>query len=116
MTSLEKAIMIAKILDNKKALDITVLKVADQSSVWEYFVIATGQSNTQVKALTNEIEEKMEEKEERPLHIEGYSSCEWVLMDYDDVNVNIFQEESRMFYSLERLWQDCEKVEVEYDK
>lgn len=111
MTSLEKAVFIAKILDNKKALDVTVLKVEQSSSVWEYFVIATGQSNTQIKALANEVEAKMEEKEERPLHIEGYASCEWVLMDYNDVNVNIFQEESRMFYSLERLWQDCEKVE-----
>ncbi len=111
MTSLEKAIFIAKILDDKKALDVTVLKVEQSSSVWEYFVIATGQSNTQIKAFANEVEAKMEEKEERPLHIEGYSSCEWVLMDYNDVNVNIFQEESRMFYSLERLWQDCEQIE-----
>jgi len=59
----------------------------------------------------NLIRAKMEENEERPLHIEGYASCEWVLMDYNDVNVNIFQEESRMFYSLERLWQECEQIE-----
>ena len=64
MTALEKAIFIAKILDDKKALDVTVLKVEQSSSVWEYFVIATGQSNTQIKALANEVEAKMEEKEE----------------------------------------------------
>lgn len=111
MTSLEKAKLIAKTLDDKKALDVTVLKVENSSSVWEYFVIATGETNTHIKALANLVEEKMEEQDERPLHIEGYVSCEWVLMDYADVNVNIFQEESRMFYSLERLWQDCEQIE-----
>ena len=78
MTSLEKAIFIAKILDDKKALDVTVLKVEQSRSVWEYFVIATGQSNTQIKALANEVEAKLEEKEERPLHIEGYASCKYI--------------------------------------
>ena len=112
MTGLEKAKFIAKVLDDKKADEVTVLHVAKNSSVWEYFVIGSGTSNTHIKALANEIEEKMEkEKEERPLHIEGYASAEWVLLDYNDVNVNVFQKDSRMFYSLERLWQDAEKIE-----
>ena len=115
MTSLEKAKMIAKILDDKKAEEVTILHVEKKSSVWEYFVIGSGTSNTHIKALANEVEEKMEQYE-RPLHIEGYVSAEWVLMDYNDVNVNVFQKDSRMFYSLERLWQDSEKVEWEPSK
>lgn len=111
MTSLEKAKKIANILDEKKAIGITVLHVEKSSSVWEYFVIATGTSNTHIKSLSNEVEEKMEEAGERPLHIEGYISAEWVLMDYTDVNVHIFKEDSRMFYSLERLWEDAEEID-----
>ena len=111
ITSLEKAKKIAKVLDDKKAVGITVLHVAEGSSLWEYFVIATGTSNTHIKALSNEVEEKLEQIEERPLHIEGYISAEWILMDYNDVNVHLFKEDSRMFYSLERLWQDAEIVE-----
>ena len=110
MEALEKAIHLAKILDDKKAEDVTVLKVAETSSVWEYFVIASGTSNTHIKALAGEVEEKMKDIE-APLHIEGYVSAEWVLMDYNDVNVNIFQKDSRMFYSLERLWQDAEQID-----
>lgn len=110
MEALEKAIKIAKILDDKKAEDVRVLKVAETSSVWEYFVIASGTSNTHIKALSGEVEEKMKETG-LPLHIEGYVSAEWVLMDYNDVNVNVFQKDSRMFYSLERLWQDAEQID-----
>ena len=114
MTALEKAKKIANILSDKKALEVTVLRVEKSSSVWEYFVIATGTSNTHIKSLSNEVEEKMKEMDERPLHIEGYISAEWILMDYTDVNVHIFKEDSRMFYSLERLWQDAE--EIDYTK
>ena len=113
MNALEKAKFIAKVLDDKKAEEVTVLHVAGNSSVWEYFVIGSGTSNTHIKALANEVEEKMENNKERPLHIEGYGSAEWVLLDYNDVNVNVFQKDSRMFYSLERLWQDAQKVEWE---
>ena len=115
MEALEKAIHLAKILDDKKAEDVTVLKVAETSSVWEYFVIASGTSNTHIKALAGEVEEKMKDIE-APLHIEGYVSAEWVLMDYNDVNVNIFQKDSRMFYSLERLWQDAEQIDWNQEK
>ena len=111
MTSLEKAKKIANILSDKKALEVTVLNVSGNSSVWEYFVIATGTSNTHIKSLSNEVEEKMKEAGEAPLHIEGYISAEWILMDYTDVNVHIFKEDSRMFYSLERLWQDSEEID-----
>jgi ribosome-associated protein len=110
MTALEKAIKIAKILDDKKADEVTVLSVAESSSVWEYYVIASGTSNTHIKALSNEIDEKMKDIE-RPLHIEGYVSAEWILMDYNDVNVHIFQKDSRMFYSLEKLYQNSQKID-----
>ena len=113
MNALEKAKFIAKVLDDKKSEEVTVLHVADNSSVWEYFVIGSGTSNTHIKALAEEVEAKLEETGERPLHIEGYSSAEWVLLDYNDVNVNVFQKDSRMFYSLERLWQDAKKIEWE---
>lgn len=114
MDALEKAIHLARILDAKKAEDITVLHVAPTSSVWEYFVIASGTSVTHIKALAGEVEEKMKDVE-APLHLEGYTSAEWVLMDYNDVNVSIFQKDSRMFYSLERLWQDADQIDWNQD-
>ena len=111
MNAYDKAIQIAKLADNKKAEDIEIYDVADLTSITEYFVICSAGSENQMKAISDEIEEKLKEQEITPLHIEGYRSSTWVLYDYGDVIVHIFNKESRMFYSLERLWSDAKKIE-----
>ena len=75
-------------------------------------VIATGRSSTQVKALADEVEFKMDELGYSVSHIEGYRSNSWILLDYVDIIVNVFNEEAREFYDLERLWQDGKEIDL----
>ncbi len=113
MTSLEKAQAIVKILDEKKGREIQLLEIRGLSTLGDYFILATGGSNTQVKALSDEVEEEMHKKFSiHPERVEGLQNAEWVLMDYSDVMVHIFQEEPRHFYDLERLWNDAPRVDI----
>ena len=115
MTSLEKAIEAAKILDSKKAEQIEVIEIRDISQLGDYFVIATGTSNTHVASLSDELEFKMGEIGVKPDHIEGHGSNTWILQDFSDVIVHIFTKESRSFYDLDRLWQDGQKIAVPFE-
>lgn len=112
MDSTEKMRNIVRILDNKKAVDIKVLDIGGISIIADYFVICNGTSTTQVRALTDEVEEKMEELGETLLKKEGKQGYNWILMDYGDVVVHIFHEETRDFYSLEKLWSDADEVDL----
>lgn len=112
MTSLETAMLAAKALDSKKGADIKVIKVGDVSILSDYIVIATGRSSTQVKALSEEVEEKLDEAGISVSHIEGHRSNSWVLLDYIDVVVHVFSDEAREYYNLERLWQDGEDIDI----
>lgn len=112
MTSLETAKLAAKALDGKKGLDIKIIKVRDVSSIADYFVIATGTSNTHVKALADEVEFKLDQEGISVSHVEGYRSDSWILLDYVDVVVHVFSEQAREYYSLERLWQDGEQIDI----
>ena len=95
----------AAALDNKKGMDVTVLEVGDQTILADYFVLATGTSNTHVRALADEVEFKLkEELGIEPSHIEGASGNAWTLLDYGCVVINIFTSQARDFYKLERLW------------
>ena len=112
MEAVEKAICIAKLLDNKKAKDIEVLEIGALSSIGDYFVIATGTSTTQVKSLADEVYEKMKDEHKTEVkHIEGYNVANWILLDYSDVIVHIFLEESRQFYNIERLWDEAKNID-----
>lgn len=113
MTSLELAKKAAGLLDNKKAMRINVIKVEDISSLADYFVIASGTSNTHVRSLTDELEEKLKEEGVAPTRIEGYRSNSWILLDYSSVVVHVFTGEARDFYDLDRLWADGVKVDWE---
>ena len=113
MTSLEKAKLAAKILDDKKAFRIEVIGVSKISDITDYFVIATGNASTHVHSLSDEVEFQLSEKGEKPLHVEGYASGSWILLDYGDVVVHIFTQDTRDFYDLSRLWADGEKVKLE---
>lgn len=109
MTELYKNIV--KILDDKKAEDIKVIKTTEHTIISDYFVVANGTSNTHVKALADEVEYEMEKIGIRPAHIEGRATG-WILLDYGEVLVHIFTKDSRDFYNLERLWTDAEIMDI----
>ncbi len=114
MTSLELTKTIVKILDAKKAQDIEAIGIKDLSIIADYFVIASGSSSTQVKALADEVEYKLKtDYGIEPQRVEGYRSSTWVLVDYGNVIVHVFYGETREFYSLERLWTDGERLSLD---
>ena len=99
----------AKALDDKKAENISAVRVEELTALTEYFLIATATSNTHVRALTDEVEEMLEKAGEKPHHIEGKSSG-WIVLDYRSVIVHIFTPEMRDFYELDHIWSDGEEV------
>ena len=109
--SLELTKKIVKALDDKLARDIEVIKTEEVTIVADYFVIATANSNTHVRALADEIEYQLEQENIHPDHVEGRATG-WVLMQYGGVVVHIFLEDSRQYYNLERLWDDAAKIDV----
>lgn len=101
-----------KALDDKKGKDLKVLFTADQTTLADYFIICTGTSNTQVRALAEAAEEDLSKAGEEPHHIEGHRGGQWTLLDYSAVVIHVFTEEGRAFYDLERLWSDAKPVDV----
>lgn len=99
----------------KKGTDIVILNVKNLTSITDYFIIASANSDTQAKAISENILDKTREQGERPLNKEGYTNFNWVLLDYVDVVVHIFLEDTRRFYNLEGLWGDAEITKV-YDE
>ena len=104
---------IAHILDSKLASDIDVIRIEELTVVADYFVICTGNATTHVKALSDEVEFKLKGEGVVPYGISGYDNASWVLLDYGSVVVHIFLEDTRAFYSLERLWGDAPRIEIE---
>ena len=97
---------IAEALDAKKAKDIKVLYVEDKTVLAEYFVICTGNSTTQVKALAGEVEYRLELRGVEPYNVEGRDNGTWLVLDYSNVIVHIFGREAREFYNLDKLYED----------
>lgn len=112
MTSLELAKEAVKAIDSKKGLDIKLIKVDEVSVLADYFVIATGRSSTQVKALADEVEYKLKESGNTVSHVEGHRSNSWILLDYVDVIVHVFSDEAREYYDLDRMWADGEIIDI----
>ena len=108
----ELAEFIVKTLDAKKAKNIKLLRIDDKTILADYFVICGGNSNTQVRALAGEVEEKLTEQGVAPHHIEGYNEATWTVLDYSAVIVHIFNRETRDFYKLEKLWSDAEDIDI----
>lgn len=104
--------IIVKALDDKRATDIDVLDISKLTSLGVYFIICTCSSGVQVRACSDEVEEKAKENGFAPKHIEGYRGGNWILIDFGDIIVHIMERETREFYSLERLWDDAKKVEI----
>lgn len=97
--------------DDKKAEDLMAIKVEGLTIITDYFCYASGNSSTQVKAIANEIEDKLAQAGIEPHHIEGKSSG-WILLDYGTVIFHVMQKDSREFYNLEKLWADGEQLDV----
>lgn len=96
-----------KALDDKKGMDVQLLDVSEQTALADFFVIATGTSNTHVHALSDEVQFRIkEELQVEPLHVEGYRNNVWELLDYGSVVVHVFTTEGRDYYNLERLWKN----------
>ena len=96
----------------KKALDLTVLDLRDIASFTDYFVIATGTNRRQVQAISDEVVEQLKHSGTRAARVEGYQTAEWILIDYGDFIVHVFDEKARRFYDLERLWREAKRVDV----
>ena len=112
-TPKELALLAAKALSDKKGKEIRVLEIAELTTLADYFVLATGSSNTQINALVDNVEKVLtEEAGEEPLHREGYRGGTWVLMDYGCIAIHVFNQEAREFYGLDRLWQDGKPVDL----
>jgi ribosome-associated protein len=109
--SYKLAATIAQAADDRKGADILLLKVADVSYLADYFVVVTGFSNVQVRAIANSIEDKVEQEWQRlPLRVEGLMEGNWVLMDYGDVIVHVFLPRERDFYNLEAFWGHADQI------
>ena len=112
METFEKAKIAIKALDSKKGYNIKVFKIDDLTILGDYFIFATGSSSTQVRALADEVDEKMSENGIEPNHIEGKSSG-WILLDYGDVIIHIMDAKNRDFYALEHTWNDGTDIPLE---
>ena len=112
MTAFDTAIKAAQLFSDKKGKDISVIKISDVSSLADYMVIATGNNSTHVKALADDVEFTLKEQGRMVGHIEGHRTESWVLLDYSDVIINVFSDEARDYYGLERLWQSGEAVDL----
>ena len=113
MNTKELAMKIAAFASDKKANDILLLNMEGLSPVTDYFVICSASNSMLVKAIADNIEDKLAEEEIFFKHKEGYSDARWILMDYGDVIVHVFAKEDRLFYDLERVWRDGTTVAIE---
>ncbi len=98
----------------RKALDLTVLDLSEVSDFTDYFLVTTGGSERQVRAISDSVAERLRVEGMRPLHVEGQEHGQWVLMDYGDFLVHIFSEPLREYYRLERLWADAPDVTSDF--
>jgi len=104
---------IADLMISKKAIDIVILDLKKLTSATDYFVICSADSDTQVKAIADSVQNGMESLGERVWHQEGYHALRWIVLDYVDVVVHVFHKEERSFYNLDRLWGDAKRTEVQ---
>ncbi|WP_109624677.1 ribosome silencing factor [Murimonas intestini] len=111
--SKEMARLACAALEDKKAEDLKVINIGDVSVLADYFIIASGTNRNQVQALTDNVEEELGKAGYTPKQIEGYSTANWILMDYGDIIIHVFDTENRLFYDLERIWRDGKSVSVE---
>ncbi len=106
MEAKEMAKLAVAALEEKKAVDIKVIDIEKISTLADYFIIASGTNRSQVQAMAEAVEEELQKQDIHPKNVEGYQSANWILMDYGDIVLHIFDEENRLFYDIERIWKD----------
>jgi ribosome-associated protein len=116
LKSRDLAIQAAKAALNKKALDAIILDLSGLTFIADYFVICSGESTTQVKAIAEYIEQEFASKRVNPLGVEGAVHSHWILLDYGDVIIHVFEKETRAYYNIEKLWMDAKTIEIDEDK
>ena len=112
MTPKEMALLLAQAMDSKKGKDIRVLETDGVTTLADYFVLCSGSSAPQLKALADAGEKAMKDHGILPHHVEGHRGGTWILQDYGDVVVHVFDKEARAFYDLHRLWADAKTVDL----
>ncbi len=112
-SSNEMAQIVIHALENKKAQDLRIIDIRNVSVLADYFIIATGNNRNQIQAMIDHVEEEMHKAGHIPKQIEGYQNANWILMDYLDIVVHVFDSENRLFYDLERVWRDGQQISVE---
>lgn len=100
-----------KALEDKKAEDIRVIDISGVSVLADYFIIANGNNENQVKALVDNVQEELFKAGHEAKQVEGYRSANWILLDYGDIIVHVFSKEDRLFYDLERIWRDGKTID-----
>jgi ribosome-associated protein len=113
VNSKQLATKIAELMFNKKGFDVKILGISQLTTMTDYFVVCSADSDTQVKAIADEVDKSLRDEGIKCWHTEGYKSLSWVLLDYVDVVVHVFKKEAREFYNLEKLWGDAEITNVE---
>ena len=108
----ELSLKVAKLLDDRKAIDVTVIDISPKASFADYFVMASAGSDRQMGALVDNVEDMLEPAGIVPKSVEGKKSSGWILMDYGDVVINVMTAEMREKYNIERIWGDCENLEI----
>ncbi len=98
-------------LEDKKAENIQIIDISEVSTIADYFIITNGTNTSQLQSLSDHVEEKLSKNGIHPKNIEGYNTANWILMDYSDILVHIFDKESRGFYDLERIWRDGKAID-----
>ncbi len=111
--SMEMARLAIEALEDKKAEDIKVIDISEVSVLADYFIIAGGSNSSQIQALCNNVDEKLGRAGHPSKQIEGYETANWVLLDFGDIIVHIFDKENRLLYDLERIWRDGKTIAKE---
>jgi ribosome-associated protein len=103
---------ITDLIFNKKGYDVKILDLRKLTTITDYFVVCSGDSDTQVKAIADEVDKTLRDQGIRAWHIEGYQALNWILIDFIDVVVHVFKKETRAYYNLEKLWGDAPVTDV----
>jgi ribosome-associated protein len=111
-SSRDLAAQTANLALDKKAKDVIIMDLRGLTTVTDFFVLCTGESDTQIKAIVDHVDDVLRTKDTKPYHVEGYDKLNWVLMDYVDVVVHVFLAETRDYYGLEKLWADANVQEI----
>lgn len=109
----ERALLCARVAQDNKARDIVVLDLRGITPLYDFFILATGTSRRQIHTITEEIEAALRAEGDRRLSIQGYEASKWVVQDFGDIVIHVFDQETRNYYALEELWADAKRIDWE---